>query len=110
MIDVTSPDTLSLTAACALLPRGRNGAKPHISTLLRWILDGTPAPDGRRVRLAAARLGSKWVTTRTALKQFVEALTPRIGAGTESAPTSRTPAQRARAATRAGEELDRIGI
>ena len=43
MIDVTSDDALTLTEVCKLLPRGRNGSRPHLSTVLRWILGGAIA-------------------------------------------------------------------
>jgi len=84
MIDVTNSDTLTLTEACRVLPPGRNGSRPHLSTLLRWIMHGVPAPDGRRVRLAAVRMGGKWLISRAALADFAEALTPRLD--TEPAP------------------------
>jgi hypothetical protein len=107
-IDVTSPDTLTLTEACALLPRGRNGSRPHLSTLVRWITHGAPAPDGRLVRLAAARCGGKWVTSRAALNEFVAVLTPRPEGGPRLAP--RTSPQRRRASARAEKELEKRGL
>jgi hypothetical protein len=107
-IDVTSNDTLTLAEACRLLPRGRNGSRPHLSTVLRWILSGCPAPDGRRVKLAAVRCGAKWVTSRAALQEFVDALTPRQDL--EPAPPPRTPGQRRRASERAAEQLEKAGF
>ncbi len=74
-IDVTADDVLSLTEACRLLPRGRNGSRPHLTTLLRWIREGIKVQDGKRVRLSAVRFGGKWVTSRTALQDFAAALT-----------------------------------
>jgi hypothetical protein len=108
MIDITSDDTLTLTEACRVLPRGRNGSRPHLSTVLRWILQGAPAPDGRRVKLAACRVGAKWITSRAALREFSAALTPRSDG--ESAPLPRTPCQGTRASERAAKALERAGI
>ena len=108
-IDVTSEDTLTLTEACRLLPRGRNGSKPHLSTLLRWITTGAPAPDGRRVKLAAIRCGAKWVTSRAALREFTAALTPATS-DAPSSPPPRSPATRRRASERAAAELTKAGI
>lgn len=68
--------TLSLTDACKILPTGRNGSKPHIGTLTRWINDGVTTADGTNVRLEALRLGGKWVTSKEALQRFAERLTP----------------------------------
>jgi hypothetical protein len=56
MIDVFGGDTLTLGQACDVLPCGRNGSKPHLSTVLRWILQGVPTYDGTsRVKLEASR-------------------------------------------------------
>jgi hypothetical protein len=107
MIDVTSDDTLTLAEACRVLPRGRHGSRPHLSTILRWILRGAPAPDGRRVKLDAVRCGAKWVTSRAALREFAAALTPAI-----ETPRSlpRTLGQRQRASERAAKLLNEVGI
>jgi hypothetical protein len=109
-IDVTSDDTLTLREACRLLPHGRNGARPHLSTLLRWILRGAPAPDGRRVKLAAVRCGAKWITSREALREFSLALTPAPASDEPVSPPPRSPGQRRRASARAAEQLERAGI
>jgi hypothetical protein len=107
-IDIISDDTLTLAEACRLLPRGRNGARPHLSTILRWILDGAPAVGGERVRLAALRVGGKWVTSRAALQAFAEALTP---ASRTCMPSQvRTPTQRQRDLKRTERNLDNNGI
>jgi hypothetical protein len=107
-VDITSDDTLTLAEACALLPRGRNGSKPHLSTILRWILHGAPAPGGRRVRLSAVRCGAKWITSRTALREFVKALTPRLESDTP--PPTHSPAARRRSSKRTACELEKLGI
>ena len=109
MLDITTEDTLTLTDACKVLPRGRNGARPQLSTLLRWVLEGVRGLDGRLVRLEAARLGHKWVTSRQALQRFTAALT----SGLENARTSplpRTARQRRRASQRAARELRNAGM
>jgi hypothetical protein len=108
-IDLTAETTLTLTAAAKLVPPGHGGKKTHISTLLRWILDGVRSPSGEKVRLEGARLGSRWITSKEALQRFMDRLTPVVSDRTPPA-TPRTPTQRQRAAKRAGEELDKIGI
>jgi hypothetical protein len=108
-IDVTGDDTLTLAEACRVLPRGRHGSRPHLSTVLRWILDGAPAPDGRRVRLAAVRIGGHWVTSRAALQEFARALTPDLASDSQTS-LPRTPGQRGRADRRAAEALERAGV
>ena len=108
MIDPSTETTISLTEAGQLLPRGRNGAKPGLSTLLRWILVGCKGPDGEKVKLRAGRCGGKWFTSQEALREFIEALTPCVE-GVEALPP-RTLKQRRRASERAARELERMGI
>jgi hypothetical protein len=105
MLDITTEDTLTLSDASKILPRGRNGARPQLSTLLRWALDGVHGLDGRLVRLEAVRLGRKWVTSRQALQRFVGALTPAPRDNSASPPT-RTPRQRQQASERAARRLE----
>lgn len=106
MIDVASEETFGLIEASKIFPRGRRGKRPHLSTLLRWITDGCRAPGGRRVRLEALRLGSKWVTSRQAIQRFAERLTP----SGDAPPSPRSATTRSRASARAAAELDRAGI
>jgi hypothetical protein len=63
---------ISLAQAAKLIPPTRQGKPVHASTLVRWILHGV-----RGVRLEAARLGGRWVTSHEALDRFSAALTAR---------------------------------
>ena len=54
MIDLTSEAALPLAAAAKLIPPARKGRKTHLSTILRWITRGAPAPDGS-LRVSARR-------------------------------------------------------
>src|SRR5262245_48800337 len=100
MIDVTGQDVLTLCQASRILPPGRNGAQPHLGTLLRWILKGARKSDGSLVRLEAIRFGNKWLTSRAAINKFCEELTPQLSDGQQPTPTPsvtpRTPGQRQR--------------
>lgn len=92
-------------------PPSRGGKSLHYSTLLRWILRGVRTPDGGLVRLEAVRCGSKWCTTRAAAQRFIERLTPSLDADNGTpALQPRTPHQRRKAAERAGERLEQMGI
>jgi hypothetical protein len=108
MLDLSVEKPIPLAAACALVPPGRRGKRTHLSTLLRWILNGARGPSGARVRLEAVRLGGRWMTSREALQRFAEALTPKHQE--PGAPTVRTPGARQRAADRAAAHLARSGI
>jgi hypothetical protein len=108
MLDLTAETPLPLAAATKLVPPARSGKRTHISTLLRWILQGAKAPDGKTVRLEAVRLGGRWLTSAEALQRFAEALTPRLGDAPVTA--TRTPGRRRRASERAAADLESAGI
>ena len=106
MIDIHEEPLLSLSAAAALVPPARQGKRTHLSTILRWILDGAKGPNGKRVKLEAVRIGGRWMTTRSALQRFVERLTPDAGAAPPS-PSARRQEQKDKADD---AELDRLGL
>jgi hypothetical protein len=107
MIDLASEKTFPLPQAAKYLPRGRKGRPVHFCTLLRWVVDGVKSLTGNRVHLEASRVGNKWVTSKEALQRFTERLTPAIG---QDKPTPRTPGKRQRAADRAAEQLEKMGV
>jgi hypothetical protein len=107
-IDLSAENPLSLSTAARQLPALRNGRPVHAATLLRWVVAGIRGPGGGRVRLEAVRVGGRWVTTVQALERFQAALS--VVPGAEALPTPRSPAQRQRAAERAGQELKAMGI
>jgi hypothetical protein len=91
---------ITLTAATKLkwLPRRRKGARPHLSTILRWVVRGVGG-----VRLEAWKVGNAWCTTERSLRGFFEKLAAGPTASPESAP-KRDDVERAEAV------LDRAGI
>lgn len=107
-IDIRAENIISLTEACQSLPTGRRGRPVHLSCILRWITKGSLAPDGRRVRLEAVRIGGRWITSREALARFAEALTPRFE--DQPVPTPRSASKREQANERAAIELESMGI
>lgn len=107
MIDLEREKALSLEDVSHLLPPNANGARVNVSTLTRWILKGINTSRGR-VKLDAARVGRRWVTSHEALARFVEQLTPQLDQA--EAPAPRSPAKRERAAERAERQLQEIGM
>jgi hypothetical protein len=111
-IDVTAEETLTLDQAAAMLPAGRNGARPTFGCVLRWVLEGARPvgpdgkPNGEKIRLDAVRLGGRWITSCEAINRFVDRLTPRLD-GAAVAPKLRAPAKRARSSEHAAEELEK---
>jgi hypothetical protein len=110
MIDLSAETALSLADIPKRLPRGRRGRPVHLSTPLRWILQGAKGPNGEVVRLEAVRLGGRWITTIEALNRFTRRLTPDLEAAAKRSGRARPPAARRRAADRAGRELVKAGI
>jgi hypothetical protein len=101
MIDLRNEATLSLSQAAKLLPPGRRGRPVTLPCLLRWILDGVKTPNGV-VRLEAARLGGRWLTSVEALERFADKQTPKLD---DQSQASRTPGARCRASERATRDL-----
>jgi hypothetical protein len=108
MIDPSTETTISLTEAGRRCPPGRNNARPGLSTVLRWILVGCRGPNGERIKLRGGRCGGRWFTSEEALREFIEALTPRQDG--EPPATPRSAGQRRRASERAASELERLGV
>src|SRR5262249_41167053 len=106
--EIEAGEAEPLTRAARRVPPSRQGKPVTLSCLLRWMMSVVIGPDGQRVKLEAARLAGRWVTTPGALRRFVAAQTPRLDA--EPPPTSRTAAQRQRASDRAGRVLEQHGI
>lgn len=99
----------SCTGAARHFPAHRGeGDSLDPSSVWRWMTRGISLPDGRRAKLEAARIGGRVLTSEQAIRRFISA---QIADGpAEPTPTPRTPRQRERAAERAGEQLERIGI
>lgn len=94
---------LTLTQATKLkwLPRRRRGARPHLSTLLRWVLVGVHG-----VRLRAARVGNAWCLTESDLRDFFTRVADDTQPGTPTLP----PSARKAAYRRAERALDKAGV
>ncbi len=98
---------IGLCDAARRLPPGRGGRPVSFSCVLRWIKDGVPGPDGRRIKLEGVRVGGRWLTSVEAIARWADLLTPRDD---EPAHAIRTVAQRTKAAARADKELEQAGI
>ena len=106
--EIESGQGETLARASRRCPPTRQGKPVTPSCLVRWILSGVRGPDGHCVKLEAARLAGRWVTTPGAIRRFVAAQTPHRGA--EAAPAARPPGRRQRASEAAALELEKAGI
>jgi hypothetical protein len=95
-----------LTQAARRIPSVRQGKRTTLSCILRWVLKGVRGPDGQRIKLEAARLAGKWITSAAAVRRFVAAQTPR---DSDMPVAPRTPRQALRAAEQAGKRLAAMG-
>jgi hypothetical protein len=105
--EITAGLGLSLTQAARRLPSARRGRPVHSSCVWRWINNGVRLTSGEVVRLEAARLAGRWLTSEPALERFLAAQTPAIG---DPLASPRTPTQSRKASERAAKELEALGI
>ena len=98
-----------LSRAAQRFPPYRQGKSVTLSCLVRWVLNGVRAPNGERIKLEAARLAGRWITTPQAISRFVAAQSP---PSTTTTPTSvpRSPSARQRSSERAAKLLEAAGI
>jgi hypothetical protein len=70
--------------------------------------DGIRLADGSLVRLEAARVSGRWLTSEPALQRFIAAQTPLIDNAPK--PVLRTQMARQRASQKAAQRLEELGI
>jgi len=102
MIDIKDEEVLTLAQVAKLkvLPRRRNGRRPHVATFYRWATTGI-----RGVKLEVIRVGGTLCTSTEAVQRFCDRLTG--GNMTLSTRPSRT---RQRQIAVAEQELTNAGI
>jgi hypothetical protein len=107
MIDLKTEKPLSLAQAAKLIPPTRQDKGVHASTLVRWILHGP-----RGVRLEAARLGGRWITSPEALERFSAALTAQYVTPSiqPSVSSQKDSLRRSRQQERVEQELAALGL
>lgn len=104
--EVLNGDGLTLAAAGRLIPPHRGqGVGTRAATVWRWCRCGAKAPDGRVVKLECTRIGSRWLTSKGAVRRFAAALT---GAQPSEA-SAGAPATRQNRGERAVATLKAIG-
>ena len=103
MIDFANEQVVSLNEAARMLPRRREGKKPHVSTLYRWTIRGV-----RGVILETIQVGGTRCTSVEALHRFFERLSI-DDHGDPPAVPQMTDSQR-RELDRVNRELDRLGL
>src|SRR5687768_8061925 len=92
--EITAGHGRSLSQAARLFPAYRGNRPVSPSTVWRWIFEGVRLADGSRLRLGAARIGGRWLTSAQAIQRFIEAQTPSFTDG-DPAAAPRTARQRA---------------
>ena len=73
--EIANGDGVPLSEVAGLNPTTRSkSGHSHTTTPLRWVRNGVKRPDGTVVRLEAARVGTRWLTSRPAIIRFITAL------------------------------------
>lgn len=103
--EILSGDALNIAQAARIVPGFRGNENIDQSTVWRWINHGAKDTSGRIVKLGAARLGGRWLTSRGALARFMAALTD----AAEPAPAARSERERQRSAEAANARLAAAG-
>jgi hypothetical protein len=93
MIDISKKELITLDEAAQLLPAGRRGRRVNLSTIFRWVVEGSNG-----IRLEAVRIGARWLTTTACLQRFAEQLTE--AALSEQSATPSTPGEQPEAIAR----------
>jgi hypothetical protein len=101
MIDLSSEIPMTLRAACSAPQLRRNGRKPHIASVYRWVTRGC-----RGIVLESVVCAGSRVTTLEAIDRWIAALT--ASAGGDPTPV-RTPIRRQRDHDRAQANLEEAG-
>jgi hypothetical protein len=105
--EITNGQGETLSRLARRVPSTRQGKAVTSACLVRWVLTGAKGPGGQRVRLEAARVAGKWISTAGALKRFIRAQTPgRQAEGLKF----RKAKRRDEAAARAEAELEAAGV
>jgi hypothetical protein len=78
----------------------------HPSVIQRWRSPGIKVADGTRRRLAAWRVGGTWMTTRSAVAEFIDACTAGCDRPSTGTDVPRSPAEARRSYEAAERELD----
>lgn len=107
--EIVAGDALGVGAAARLLPAHRGTGRVNPATVWRWMRTGTRTADGRVIYLEAARVGQRWLTSASALKRFISALTPAPAGSQPPAEPARTPASGRKASELAAKKLKALG-
>ena len=108
--EILAGDALGISAAAKLFP-AHKGQSPttNPATVWRWLTVGARSASGIVVKLDAARVGGRWLTSRAAIERFVTALTDNTTSPTPIPQPSRSDSQRRRAISAANAKLAAAG-
>jgi hypothetical protein len=71
---------LSLAQVASRFPSYRRGKPVTASAVWRWVSEGVKTPSGL-VRLEAARVAGRWLTSESALRRFIAAQSTPVSEG-----------------------------
>lgn len=89
--EIVSGRGLSMSEAGRRVPARRGSRPTWGSTVWRWVCRGYKLPDGSIIKLEAAKMAGRWLTSEAALARFIAAVT-----AASTATTARIGIQRRR--------------
>lgn len=98
---------IGMSKASRLLGSFRKDRPCHPSTVTRWCTAGVVLDDGTKLKLECVRVANRLCTSEAAIVRFLEQ--QQQPDGEHPADVPRSPRSFTDAATRAGDELERLG-
>jgi hypothetical protein len=101
--EIVEGNGLSMSDAGRIVPALRGNRRTNPATIWRWVCRGHRLPDGSVIKLEAAKLAGRWLTSRAALARFLERVT---AASTPVPPSDPKPVATPRSETRRRKAVD----
>jgi len=73
--EIVDGNGLSMSEAGKRIPALRGDRRTNPATVWRWVCRGHRLSDGSIIKLEAAKLAGRWLTSRAALARFLERVT-----------------------------------
>jgi hypothetical protein len=93
--EIVAGEALSMGEAGRIIPALRGQKRTDPATIWRWVNRGHKLPDGSILKLEAAKMAGRWLTSKSALARFME----RITAASTPQSENTTPPVQTRTAT-----------
>jgi hypothetical protein len=110
--EIVAGEALSMGEAGRIIPALRGQKRTDPATIWRWVNRGHKLPDGSVLKLEAAKMAGRWLTSKPALGRFLERITAAsIPQSEDTTPPvqARTVSTRQKSSQRASAKLAAMG-